>query len=120
MTLQEIILNSTDGLGSFPVLEIGCRELGLPLHEFCEQFAVEVARSFHSGTLNWEDGDGAMNSLYYSFVYEHDQSAFPEIAYSVFSAFDDGEYPNPGDSAGFDPRLHTREIIAGLIAKIGP
>ena len=119
MTILELVKSSTEISTDPQIFETGCKDLGLSLPEFCDAFAIEVARQYHNGFLSWDDCDGAINSLFYAYVHNFDQATFPELAYSVFSAFDDGEYLHPGDPESFDPQTHTKTQIKTIISRLG-
>jgi hypothetical protein len=74
------------------MVSVACMELGVSPAGFCDHFAKEVARSYLAGELSWMEADAAMNALSgFFFMHIADGAPFPDYAFGVFLAFDDGE-----------------------------
>lgn len=78
---------------------------------------LSIARRFLDGAMSFDEADGIANTIYALMVEEAlghgDGYTFPEPAYAIYLAFDDGEW-NRGD--GIDPverytRVGLRRIL---------
>jgi hypothetical protein len=81
--------------------------------------ALYIANAFHECKMNYEDADRAMNSIWEQIVWEMatlgDDYEFPETAYSVYCAFDEGEFDH---CDGEDPvEKYTKPAIKKIIKK---
>jgi hypothetical protein len=95
-----------DALRSFLAAE------GLPFDDFCNAFALTVARRFDDSTMTYHAADAAMNALsgmMTSHLASDDEANLPEPAWSIFLAFDAGEYDR-GDGANPVERFTMPQI----------
>ena len=76
--------------------------------------ALDVARRYMAGALALGVCDAIMNAV---FAYATGVlRRFPEPMYSVFLAFDEGEYHHSGDHAGIIPeQKYTRSQLAEIL-----
>ncbi|WP_282275778.1 hypothetical protein [Stenotrophomonas sp. PS02297] len=94
-------------------VEAACVKAGISRDAFYDDLAWYVANEFAAGRLAFEDGDAAMN-----WMFGMAQFALPDLAFEVFSAFDDGEFDRPEVPGGNNPvALYTRPHIAEIIAR---
>ncbi|AXK57459.1 hypothetical protein DWF74_01965 [Pseudomonas protegens] len=61
------------------------------------QVAMAVARLFIEGRRDFHYGDAVMNTLFSDIVDLSLNADMPEPAFSIYLAFDAGEYRHPGD-----------------------
>jgi len=88
--------------------------------EFCNQFAMAIATGFHSGQYSYGFCDDAMNYLWGFMtnppVFSSDKE-MPEPAFSIYEAFDAGEYYHNGDLPDVDPvEKYTRPLIIDILS----
>jgi hypothetical protein len=97
-------------------LEHGAHTLGISLSEFCNDFALEIAKGYMRGDYSWDFGDTAMNGLY-ACAYGVGDFSLPDLALQVYEAFDEGEYRHLDDPRpNGEPR--TRARLEPLIARL--
>ena len=97
MDIRETIKHAHDyALSDAAILDC-CKADGITLEDFCNQFAKAVAADFLSDQIDYDYGDQVMNFLF-SFMtdplYQSRHSVLPEPAWSIYLAFDRGEYRN--------------------------
>ncbi|WP_434212479.1 hypothetical protein [[Pseudomonas] boreopolis] len=110
---QFVDLCAADTPASEADVEAACANAGISRDAFYDNLAWYVANEFAAGRLTFEDGDAAMN-----WIFGMAQFALPELAFEVFSAFDDGEFERPEIPDGNDPvSLYTRPHIAEIIGR---
>jgi hypothetical protein len=91
-----------------------CTSQGLKFKDVCNTIAVTVAKRFNDSAMTFDDADGVMNALSglmlgHAHVVESADPGLPEPAWSIFLAFDAGEYDH-GDGA--DPiERFTRPLV---------
>lgn len=84
---------------------------------FCDAFSRRVAHRYAASRLDFEAADAAMNRLF-AFSHSGEDDIFSGYAWSVFRAFDEGEYTHAGDPGGTDPEAkYTRAQIAAIVAR---
>jgi len=94
-------------------VDAACAEAGITREVFYDALAWYVANEFAANRLSFEDGDAAINR-----IFGLAQFALPELAFEIFSAFDDGEFQRPEVPGGLDPvNLYTRPAIAEIIVR---
>ena len=94
-------------------VDVACAASGVSRESFYDALAWYVANEFAANRLSFEDGDAAMN-----WIFSMAQFALPDLAFEVFSAFDDGEFQRPEVPGGMDPvALYTRPGIAEIIVR---
>lgn len=75
-----------------------CLDSDAELYDFYNALALHIAKSFIEGALSFEEADGAINVL--NVIWTRDLAvsidSFPEPGYSVYIAFDEGEYSIDG------------------------
>ena len=104
---------AADAPASEADVEAACVKSGITRETFYDRLAWYVANEFAADRLAFEDGDAAMN-----WIFGMAQFDLPELAFEIFSAFDDGEFERPEVPGGTDPvALYTRPHIAEIIAR---
>ncbi|MCP4610763.1 MAG: hypothetical protein GY845_18805 [Planctomycetes bacterium] len=95
-----------------------CKVNNMNISILWNSMALCIANAFHECKMNYEDADRAMNLIWEQIVgdmiFEEDHE-FPETAYSIYCAFDEGEFDH-GD--GEDPvEKYTKPAIEKIIKK---
>ena len=85
-------------------IEAQCKAAGYSTSAFCDAFARRVVERYMSGNLSWPDGDAAMNNIS-RLMTMHCGESYPDFGWSVYLAFDAGEYQKPGGDAVTKPLL---------------
>ena len=108
-TFEELIRQATSGRINHAEVESHCVAEGIEVSDLCNRIALTVAERFHAGTLSYEDGDAVMNALFTLIV----DNETVEPAWSVYLAFDEGEYDHGGST---DPvESFTRPQIRNIL-----
>src|SRR5215467_12497445 len=85
-------------------VEAFCKEQDSTLHDFYNRAALTIAKRFHDGLMSYDDADIAMNRFWHLMIDDAvkfgNDFQLPEPAYSIYCAFDAGEY---GHGDGADP-----------------
>ena len=116
VSLDDIIRKTVDEPFQTADVDRLCAEHGLSLEELCDAISRQVARGYADGQLSFSVCDGVMNHLYSYMLLQHDRVP-PHFSYSVFLAFDEGEYYHSDDPAGSSPEdLYTKPQIAEILA----
>ena len=118
LDLDTLIRTLTEG-GELPSVESICRANQISPKEFYNTAALEIARRFDCGHMSNEEADSAINVIWGMIIedasYKGSGCEPPELAYSIYDAFDAGEY-NHGD--GHDPvEKYTRPAIKRILSK---
>ena len=101
-------------------VEAFCAREGITVTAFCDGLALRVAMGFAEGRLDYEYCDWVMNHLETLMVCQYDD-VLPPLAFSIWEAFDEGEYVHPGDASEPQPEaLYTRPRILEILAKHPP
>ena len=107
--LEQLIQQATTGTINRAEIESYCLAEGIEVSDLCNRIALTVAERFQAGTLSYEDGDGVMNALFTVIV----DNETVEPAWSIYLAFDEGEYDHRGSS---DPvESFTRPQIRNIL-----
>ena len=96
-----------------------CKANNTDISALWNSMALFIAKAFHKCEMNYEDADRAMNSIWLQIVVDMEALGndyeFPELAYSIYCAFDEGEFDH-GD--GDDPvEKYTKPTIEKIIKK---
>ena len=80
-----------------------------------DAIAIHLARGYADKSLTYEFCDSAMNFIMGLATYD-----VPKLAWSVYSAFDEGEYYHDKDSLDIDPaEKYTRPLIESILRDTG-
>jgi hypothetical protein len=97
-----------------------CASTEIELQEFCNQFSLVIATGFYNGMFSYEFCDDAMNYLWGFMTDEpifSSDKGIPEPAFSIYQAFDAGEYNHDGDATETDPvEKYTRPLIIDILS----
>lgn len=86
---------------------------------FYNSVALEIAKSYHRGQLDYSFCDGIANDLWEGVKkgFGPGQNELPEPFYEIFLAFDAGEYHRKHDKSDDPVADHTDPWIAELAAR---
>ena len=115
VSLDDIIRKAADNPFDTDEVAAVCVEQSITRDDFADLVSRTIASRYHSGELDFGFCDGVMNHLY-AFITMRGDLPMPDYAYSVFLAFDEGEYYHTGDPPGSSPEeLYTRPAIAEIL-----
>jgi hypothetical protein len=122
MTLKEIIEKAADGQLNSEQVEDFCSAAGMAFSVFCDEFARVIATEYSDGRFAYTFCDSAMNALFAfttNRIVDHPSKDFlPDYSYSVYLAFDEGEYRHRNDPPNVSSEeLYTKPMIARIISK---
>ena len=115
MDIDTLISVASDNSLRPSEIEQTAQELGCTIHELCDRFAKELAKRYLDEQIAWEPADAAINKLY-AIAYGSADFGLGEFAWSVYLAFDEGEYIHAGGDPEPDGEPRTRKILSSLIA----
>ena len=97
--------------------EAFCEAESLRLEDLWNRMAVRIAKCFEAGMLSFDEAAAAMNAIWHEMVEDAvrfgDGFEFPEPAFSIYEAFDAGEFDH-GD--GGDPvEKYTKPRLAEIL-----
>ena len=102
LAVKEIVRAAVDGNYIGGLIDDYRRESGESFSEVSDRLMVALAEEFLDGRLTYGDADRAANT-WWALMCDRlrlQQELTPDLAYSIFGAFDEGEYDH-GD--GLDP-----------------
>jgi hypothetical protein len=97
----------------------GAFDLALASHggsrnAFCDSFAKEVAQRYLDNSLEFDIADCAINCLSAWASLEE----FSEFSWTIYRAFDEGEYLHPGQRPGTNEELYTKPMLRTAMSAI--
>ena len=98
-----------------------CKLAEISPDEFCNEFAVYLAKGFHAGRLTYEFCDEAINYLFQFFTTPSvfSPEKLPEPAFEINLAFDEGEYYRSSDPSDINlVEKYTRPHIIEILHRI--
>jgi hypothetical protein len=114
MTVDEIIVAARDRKLEPQDVDAFCVAFDLSLAASLDVVARAIATRYQAGTLDYSSGDDAMNTL---FAYAATQATIPGFFFSVFQAFDAGEfYPDAVREPSPEERF-TRPQIRAILGR---
>ena len=82
-----------------------------------DQLAHHIAQGYRKGIWSFEDADGAMNHLW-AYLCSQKDFEIPPFFYSVYEAFDAGEYYYSRDACDVSPEeRYTRPLIEEILGE---
>lgn len=116
MTLDDLIRKAADQPFAQFEVDAVCAQQGLVVGELFDTISRRIVRGYTSGDLSFDFCDAVMNHVYSFMLLKHEMAP-PDYSYSVFLAFDEGEYQHPNDSDDSSPEeLYTKPMIAEILA----
>lgn len=116
MTTTEIEhLASTRSLSVVEVTAV-CEKMGKTLESLLDDISLSVARRYLAGQIDFRYADAVMNGLFHVMILAHPTKIASDTAWSIYLAFDDGEWRHSGDSERIDPvEKYTRPQLVMIV-----
>lgn len=116
MTASEIEQLASERIVSVPEVHAACEPSGQNLGKFLDHLALSIARRFLVGSASFQYCDAVMNGLHDAMLLATPGRVSSKIAWTVFLAFDAGEFHHPSDPSSIDPvekytRLQLIQIL---------
>lgn len=93
----------------FEHLDSYCATTGTDIQVASDSLALHIAWCFLGGTLEFDECDCAMKSLFHVMTsepyFERTGRSIPDDAFAIYRAFDEGEYIHPGDQLDDVPSI---------------
>lgn len=104
-----------DGLTLSDLVPI-CERFGIEPHEVLNELAVAIAEDYLQGSLLYDFCDGVMNGIINAMVEVGMTNDMPQPAFSLYQAFDQGEWFRSKDPAETDPsEKYTKPIVEEIM-----
>jgi hypothetical protein len=97
-------------------LKTAAATMHVSLEGLMVQVAKDIAESYMSGAYSWAFADAAMMNLYAT-ANGPARLAFPQFAFDVYVAFDEGESKHR-DNPALDGESRTKELLKPLLGGI--
>lgn len=116
-SFEQLIQQAATGKIDRAEVESFCASEGIEIADLCNRIALTVAERFHARTLSYEVGDGVMNAFFSLIV----EKKTVEPAWSIYLAFDEGEYNHAGSTDPVESftRPQIRKILDDVQQKVG-
>jgi len=109
------VKNLLEGKGSLDSVRYIANELEDSIESVFNGVAIEIAIKFQNDSMSFDDADFAINELWSSmveYISASKQNSLPELAYSIYDAFDQGEYQHSNE---IDPiETFTKPMLATI------
>lgn len=93
-----------------------CEKYGVAPEDVLNELSVEIAEGFLSGSLIYDFCDGVMNGIIGAIVDLGMVGDFPQPAFSLYQAFDLGEWIRSNDPPETDPsEKYTRPVVLEIM-----
>lgn len=93
-----------------------CEKYGVAPGDVLNELSVEIADGFLSGSLTYDFCDGVMNGIISAIVDLGMVGDFPEPAFSLYQAFDQGEWIRSNDPPETDPsEKYTKPMVLEIM-----
>ena len=116
MTIEDLMRKAGDHPFATVDADAAWAEHGLTRGELFDAISRRIARGYSSGEFSFGFCDAVMNHVYSFMLLKHDMAP-PDFSYSVFLAFDEGEYQHRDDPEDSSPEeLYTKPMIAEILA----
>ncbi len=97
-------------------LDSRCAQNGLSVVDLLNELSIVLAKQFIDGALSFEFCDQAMNGIFGLIVELAMEASTPEPAFSIYQAFDGGEYIRPEDAPNIVPwDKYTRPALLEIL-----
>jgi hypothetical protein len=97
-------------------LEPICHRFGMQPGEVLNELSLRLAERYLTGALMYELCDEVMNGIANAIFNLGTTSEFPQPAYALYLAFDNGEWGQPGDRKGILPsEKYTRPVVTKIL-----
>lgn len=114
--LKELSVKAeTDGLTLSDLVPI-CERFGVEPHDVLNELSFWVAEGYLQGSLLYEFCDGVMNGIINAVVEVGMTNDMPQPAFSLYQAFDQGEWIRNSAPPETDPsEKYTKSIVAEIM-----
>lgn len=93
-----------------------CERFGVEPHEVLNELAVAIAEGYLQGSLLYDFCDAVMNGIINAMVEVGMTNDMPQPAFSLYQAFDQGEWFRSKDPAETDPsEKYTKPIVEEIM-----
>ena len=118
--MDRLIIQASQGEIHRAAADLFCQANGMQPSELWNSMALSVAKAFQRGKVPFRDADAALNAIWSQMVVDAERHGdgfvLPEPAYSIYQAFDAGEYDH-GDNE--DPvKKYTRQMIEQILEEV--
>lgn len=97
-------------------LAVTCAKFGMTPRDLLNELSVAIAESYLERSLDYEFCDGVMNGIINAVVEVGMTDDMPEPAFSLYQAFDLGEWIRSEDPPGTDPsEKYARPVVEEII-----
>lgn len=124
MVIPKIELNELsvkaeiDGLTLSDLVPI-CERFGVSPHDVLNELSVAVAQGYLQGSLIYDFCDGVMNGIIKAVVEVGMTNDMPEPAFSLYQAFDQGEWCRRNDPPETDPsEKYTKPVVEEIMRSL--
>lgn len=101
-------------------LSVMCEHLQIESRDLLNQLAISVARLFITGTRDFHYCDEVMNTVISDIIDLSKHADMPQPAFSIYQAFDAGEYWHTGDDRDVFPwDKWSRPELERILCEIG-
>ena len=114
-SLESFARNAVDNVVSAIAFQDLCVVHSAGMLALLDQLAGHIARGYSTGVWSFADADAAMNHLWAFLCSQKDFEIRPYF-YSVYEAFDAGEYYHSGDARDVSPEeRYTKPLIEEIL-----
>ena len=93
--------------------------LRLDVGDLLNQFALNAALRYLRGELSYADADFALNNLF-AFAHVTARLNLPDVAWQIYTAFDEGEYLRNGEPEDTQGETRTKALLSKIEALRDP
>lgn len=114
--LQALSVEAQESNLTLSGLGATCQKFGVAPEDVLNELSIEIAEGFLSGSLTYEFCDGVMNGIISAIVDLGMVGDLPEPAFSLYHAFDQGEWTRSNDPPGTDPsEKYTKPMVLEIM-----
>jgi hypothetical protein len=99
-----------------------CSENELSYVQFCNELMIDLAKSYLSGKVDYSYADGVANNIHDFMMsdsyLDSNNNTLDDPAYSVYLAFDAGEYYRKDDDRSIEPDIkYTKPELEKIVSE---
>lgn len=113
MNLEELIRGAFESIPTLREVEEAAVAEGVSTEELLIRFSRVVAERYLAGVYPYGPADKAMNNIFA--VAHRDGNGFPDFAWDVYLAFDEGEFVRPGLPEDQQGEPLTRKLLQAAL-----
>ena len=96
-----------------------CERFGVSPHDVLNELSVAVAQGYLQGFLLYDFCDGVMNGIIKAVIEMGMTNDMPEPAFSLYKAFDQGEWCRSNDPPETDPsEKYTKPVVEEIMRSL--